>query len=180
MEWFMKWEGVEGRPAYSLDELLIAWCADSYQLSVVQVKSVWLIFKILSMRSILNSLTYDHTKVVGEINTLPSETVPDQSMSIPELIDRYVKGLPLTGEKVPVYDGEDDVPDFSKMDLSELEDYRRDVQNELDAYRQRVNDAKVKAEEEKLAKAVQEELKRLKELEAKQKELFPGEATPKP
>lgn len=39
-----------------------------------------------------------------ERNNLPSMTIPDQAMSIPELIRRYASGLPLGGARIPFYD----------------------------------------------------------------------------
>lgn len=62
----------------------------------------------------------DHSKD-GEVNTLPSMTRPDESMSIIEIVNRFAKGLPLGGQKNPVYNGEDSgIPDnWDKMDLSE-------------------------------------------------------------
>jgi hypothetical protein len=69
----------------------------------------------------------------GEKNNLPSKTVPDQSMSIPELIRRYASGLPLGGAKVPLYEGEEDVlqgVNFQKLDLSEKHDFMRTIKHE--------------------------------------------------
>lgn len=55
----------------------------------------------------------------GEINDLPSATVPDDALSIKEILDRYARGLPLGGERVPVYNNEELLPDFERM--SEIE-----------------------------------------------------------
>lgn len=56
-------------------------------------------------------------------NTLPSLTIPNDAMSIPEMLDLYARGLPVDGmEKVPVYHGEEQhYPDMSKMDLADQE-----------------------------------------------------------
>lgn len=54
----------------------------------------------------------------GEVNNKPSMTVPDQSMSLRELLDRFARGLPTGGQKTEIWHGEDeDMPDTSKMDL---------------------------------------------------------------
>lgn len=55
----------------------------------------------------------------------PSQTVPDQSLSVKEILTRYAQGLPLAGEKIPVYEGEEEsIPaNWDKMDLSERADY---------------------------------------------------------
>lgn len=62
-----------------------------------------------------NSTTYDfETMTGGEINLLPSMTVPDMSLTIPEIIDRYTRGLPLSLNTLPAV-GYDD-PDFDDID----------------------------------------------------------------
>ena len=44
---------------------------------------------------------------VGEVNSLPSETVPDESLSIKEILQRFVSGLPLDVARRPVVFGDD-------------------------------------------------------------------------
>lgn len=83
----------------------------------------------------------------GQRFTQPSQTVPDQTMSIPELIRRYAQGLPLGAPKVPMYtDGEDPMNgiNFKKLDLSEQYDTIRSFNNELNETRQRLKNAKQK------------------------------------
>lgn len=57
----------------------------------------------------------------------PSMTIPDQSMTVAELVERNKRGLPLGGGRVPMYstDPENDfVPDIAKMDLAEIQEMR--------------------------------------------------------
>lgn len=76
---------------------------------------------------------------IYEVNKKPSLTVPDQTMSIKTILDRFSKGLPIDGPNVPVYHGEEDfIPDWERLDLSERADLResvaeriREIQNEL-------------------------------------------------
>lgn len=56
-----------------------------------------------------------------------SMTIPDQSMTVKEIMDRYARGLPVNGERSPVYHGEEFVPDLERMDLSEIEDLKSQV-----------------------------------------------------
>lgn len=66
---------------------------------------------------------YYRHKVKGENFTLPSLTVPDQTLSIPEILRRYSRGLSLGGMRTPIYEGEDDLfdgVDPRTLDLSEL------------------------------------------------------------
>jgi len=84
-----------------------------------------------------------------EVNRLPSMTVPDQSMSIKELVTRYAQGLPLEGERVPIYNGEDDdMPDLTHMDLADREAYMLAARQELDEIKEKLNK---KAAEQKKA-----------------------------
>lgn len=68
-----------------------------------------------------NNLNAPAFPVPGEINNGKSETVPDMSMSIREIMDRYQRGLPLGGAKVPIYDPEDEFPDINTLDYADRE-----------------------------------------------------------
>lgn len=58
-----------------------------------------------------------------ETNHLASLTIPDQTMSLRTIVDRFSRGLPIDGERVPVYNGEDlYLPDLKALDLAEQED----------------------------------------------------------
>lgn len=111
---------------------------------------------------IQNHLNYEPSDHPGEINLDPSETVPDQSMSVKELMDRYARGLPLNG-KTPVYTGEDDdMPDLARMDLAEREEYAERVAQELEEIKERLNKRAKEIEDIKKLKADSEELRKLK------------------
>lgn len=102
---------------------------------------------------------YNSTPDEGEINDEPSETVPDQSMSVSEIMRRFASGLPLGGEKVPLYEGDEDLLDGvnpKTLDLSEIAQIRDEFQKE-------VSELNTKADK----KAAEKEFNRkLKELEA--------------
>lgn len=70
-----------------------------------------------------------------EVNTMPSMTVPDQSLSITQIMQRYARGLPLEGVRVPIYDEENDMPDFRRMDLAEKEQFIKMYSEELSQIR---------------------------------------------
>lgn len=64
-----------------------------------------------------------HLTVSGVKIGSDSLTVPDQSLSIREIIERTKRGYPVDGEKTVFYNGEDDdMPDIRRMDLTELHD----------------------------------------------------------
>lgn len=97
-----------------------------------------------------NSMNAPHFSQQGEQNNQASMTVPDQTMPIREILDRYARGLPLDNLKTPVYNGEDDdFPDLSKMDLADREQYIMDRQQELKEINERLSLEKNKMEAEK-------------------------------
>lgn len=116
------------------------------------------------MKKIRYALRFDYKTCKGEDFTLPSETIPDQAMSVPEMIRRTKAGLPVTGVRVPFYSGEDYIPDFDRMDISELVAFREQNEavisrfneevkaREREAYRKKIEEAyeAKKAKEEKL------------------------------
>lgn len=77
-------------------------------------------------------------QVEGESSTKPSQTVPDQSMPIIEIMRRYASGLPLGGMKNPVYQGEESgiPPNWDKMDLSEKMDFKEQNLERINDMRQ--------------------------------------------
>jgi len=89
------------------------------------------------MRKINTHLTYDYTQNIGEVNNLPSMTIPDQTMSIRTIVDRYTRGLPVTGF-TPVYEGEDFfMPDPRTLDLSERHEMAEQVKEEVASIKSR-------------------------------------------
>lgn len=111
------------------------------------------------MKRVINSLNYDYTLNPGEVNTLPSQTIPDQSMSLRELLDRHARGLPLLGRE-PIYHGEDmEMPNLATLDLAEQQQMRE----ELREY--------TKLQRDKLTEQLAERKKRFaEEAEAKKKQ----------
>lgn len=62
-----------------------------------------------------------------ETNDGPSMTVPDQSFTVLELLQRHSQGLPLGAPKIESYDGGEDPLDgldFTKMDLADQQSIR--------------------------------------------------------
>lgn len=70
-----------------------------------------------------------------ESNKKPSLTIPDQSMTIREIMTRYAKGLPISGGRVPLYeneDGEEDFyPDIEHMDLADRQQFLEDSKKQI-------------------------------------------------
>lgn len=75
----------------------------------------------------------------AEKNFGPSQTVPDQTMSIKEILDRYARGLPMDG-KVPIYEGEDgDGIDPRRLDLVERQEMEMQYRIELTEIQNKLN-----------------------------------------
>lgn len=94
-----------------------------------------------------NSLNADQFAKKYELVGGVSMTIPAQTLSIREIMKRFASGLPIDGEKVPVYNGEDDdMPDLSKMDLAERQEYLESAEKEL-------VELKLKIDKDRLKKA---------------------------
>lgn len=81
----------------------------------------------MKIRTPYNSKAYPKNY---EVNTMPHMTIPDQTMSISEIMARYARGLPISGERVPVYNGEEDLPDLDRMDLAERQEALENAREE--------------------------------------------------
>jgi hypothetical protein len=89
------------------------------------------------MHKVKNSLNYEYQDQLGEVNTLPSMTIPDQTMSIRTIVDRYAKGLPVSAF-TPIYEGEDFyMPDPKTLDLVERAELLENVKQEVESLKSR-------------------------------------------
>lgn len=64
-----------------------------------------------------------HEPSKGEYNDQPSMTIPDQTLSLSELLDKYAKGQPLA-QRIGTYDPTNTLPDLRTLDLAELEELK--------------------------------------------------------
>jgi hypothetical protein len=66
-----------------------------------------------------------------ETNTGKSLTIPDQTMTIQEIMTKYAQGIPFDITKEGQFHGEEFIPDIDRMDLSEryqlLDEVKKDV-----------------------------------------------------
>ncbi|UDN67600.1 hypothetical protein [robinz microvirus RP_65] len=84
-----------------------------------------------------------------EVNKLPSNTIPDQSRSITEIIDRYNRGMEIPGQPQNAHYTDEEnpeIPDFRTLDLVEqqqlLEQARQDVKDAETKLRDQVKQRK--------------------------------------
>lgn len=100
------------------------------------------------------------TQYEGHVPTMEpgggkSLTLPDQAMSIQEIMRRFAAGMPLEGQRVPLYEGEDAVPiELAHMDLIDRELALKAAKEELEATKKRVSDSMRKAQADRVQKIV--------------------------
>lgn len=90
-----------------------------------------------------------------EENTMPGKTIPDDSLSLREILTRYAKGAPLSvHEYNPIYHGEDVfLPDFSKMDLSEIQSFKSEIEDNLKDTKQKFTKEQREREQKRIEAA---------------------------
>jgi hypothetical protein len=89
------------------------------------------------MHKVKNSLNYEYKDQMGEVNSLPSMTIPDQTMSIRTIVDRYARGLPITAF-TPIYEGEDFyMPDPKTLDLVDRAELLESAKQEVESIKSR-------------------------------------------
>ncbi len=102
----------------------------------------------MKIKNFMNYHTFDKKY---EKNGKPSLTIPDQTMSIRELLRRYASGLPLGGSKEPIYEGEDgDGVDPRRLDLAERQELEIAARQELAEIEERLKSKKVEKSKIKL------------------------------
>lgn len=103
------------------------------------------------MKRYQTQLDYDYTKQRYEKNTLPSETIPDETMSVREIFQRYANGQPLNGNgRTPMSDEiKQNLPlNWETMDLSEKFEFAQEYKIKLTEARKMMEENK-KEEDEK-------------------------------
>lgn len=103
---------------------------------------------------------YNRKSFPDSRNELPvgkSMTIPDQTLSIKQILDRYARGLPLGGAKEPIYEGEEDfTPDLEHMDLADRQEYLENVEKEVSEIKERMDKREKQRAEKKAARAAAE------------------------
>lgn len=102
-----------------------------------------------------------------EISFLPSNTIPDRSMSVREILDRYARGLPITGKKVPIYDEQNDLPDHRSLDLIDLAEMREEVKEKIADISDKQKKKQQAAHDKEVEEAAAKKLLKLEEDKAK-------------
>ncbi len=85
-----------------------------------------------------NSINANEFAKNYRVFTQPSLTVPDQTLSIRTILERYSRGLPVGGRSDEYYDEEDDMPDYRSLDLTEIASLQEEVKNTIEKHRKKV------------------------------------------
>lgn len=92
------------------------------------------------MKPIYSQLDYNHEDQKYEVNNQPSQTVPDQTMSIREIIDRFANGGVIE-QFTPYYGEEEDfnelLPNTYKMDLADRQAYAEQFAEEFKEFQEK-------------------------------------------
>jgi hypothetical protein len=106
----------------------------------------------MKIRNIFNADEYNDNEVILE----PSQTIPDQTMSIRELIKRYASGLPLGGSQNPIYEGEDgDGIDPRRLDLAERQELEIAARQELAEIEERLKNKTITTDQKLSSEQIQ-------------------------
>ena len=89
----------------------------------------------MKVKNSINAHTFE--KKYKIVNT-PSLTVPDQSMSIRTILERYSRGLPVGGRLDEYYDEEDTMPDYRTLDLVDIQELQQQVKTTFEKHRKKV------------------------------------------
>lgn len=106
----------------------------------------------MKIRNLFNAHEFNDAESIFE----PSQTIPDQALSVREILQRYANGLSLGGSNEPIYEGEDgDGIDPRRLDLAERQELEIAARQELAEIEERLKSKKV---EKSKAKLTQEQI----------------------
>lgn len=112
---------------------------------------------------------YQPHQTIEETNKKPSLVVPNEAMSIREILIRYSRGLPIDS-KVPMYDEENLLPDVKYMDLADLQTMRENIAAEIEQKKQQIKNQQDELNEKKQQQKAEQIRKLREELFAHQQE----------
>lgn len=119
---------------------------------------------------------------IREYTVTPSLTVPDQSMTIREILERYARGLPLEAGKVPIYHGEDNpTVDLNAMELTDRMDFIQETMEKGEKAKKDLDEQKQARKKKKEKDALIQEIEAEYELKPKEdgsKKTTPQETPP--
>lgn len=106
----------------------------------------------------------------GEVNTEPSMTIPDQSLTVAELVYRFTHGQPLGGQRTPLYDDDQEInypANWEKLDISEkyqfMYERQKEYQDLAESLNLKKNQLLKEKQDQEIERRVQEKIKATRE-----------------
>lgn len=95
---------------------------------------------------------HNYKQEIPKISEMPSATVPDQTLSIPEILQRFAQGRPMTATTNLTYTGDEYAPEVRGMDLVDLDELKEKNQQEINRLKNELKElAKAQAAAQKKA-----------------------------
>ena len=88
---------------------------------------------------------YTWKKTPGEINDNVIITIPNQALTVQEIMQRFASGRPIPKSVNMMYTGDDYTPDVRRMDISEYEDLKEAIRIELEQLQSKLRDKATKS-----------------------------------
>jgi len=107
----------------------------------------------MKVRNMFNAKEYKDDEVFNE----PSQTVPDQALTIREILKRYASGQPLGGSQEPIYEGDEgDGIDPRRLDLAERQELEIAARQELAEIEKRLKSTTITTEQRLTKEQIQD------------------------
>jgi len=93
-----------------------------------------------------------------ELNNQPSMTIPDQTMSMRTILDRYARGLPIGGTREGIFDDETETTrgiNPKTLDLTDIQRLKEINVEQMEEVKRGQNERVQKRQEEKKAKELE-------------------------
>jgi hypothetical protein len=86
----------------------------------------------------------NYINVYSEHSTKPSLTVPDMSIPLKTLLEKYTRGAELPQKYQPIYDEDNTYPDPRTLDLVDIQEYKMALDDQVLEFKrqQSVNNSK--------------------------------------
>lgn len=115
-----------------------------------------------------------------EVNTMPSLTLPDQSLSIQQIMEKHRRGYPIDARREPQYLGDEYVPDIKHLDLAEQAEILHEARETVRQTEKNIQEQVWRDREKKAADAQAALLKKMEENLKKSKEQNPENKVSEP
>lgn len=121
------------------------------------------------MYKVYNGLNAHKRQPKGQIFTMPSMAIPDQTMSMREILERYTRGLEIEGSKTPIFEEEDEESNGINMATLDLVDIQEMAEENFEKIKELKNVfGELSKREVQMKKQEENELNELK-MELKQR-----------